>query len=470
MICELLVVVLAAGKGTRTKTDTPKPLLPLLDKRLVDYVLGACKAGFSDLTREQLEFAIVVGHEAALVQSYIQQAHPEISLFFEQKLQLGTGHALKIALESFIGLGRQAKKVLVVCADTPLLSGDSLRRGFDLALESKVPSLVFSTDVSDPMGYGRIVKSSALSFSIVEHKECSLEQKKITEINTGVYIFDYNFVVENIGKLENKNTSKEFYLTDLVRFSEQSRVEKFNNSMEFLGVNTLEQLHEVTQVKKLQINKYWQENGVIFADVGNAYISSDATIGKNVVIGPNVQVEGKTSIGENVKIGQSCILKNATIGNNVTLEAFTIIDDSKIESGATVGPFARIRPGTIIGSKSKIGNFVEIKKSVLASDVKVSHLSYVGDAEIGKNSNLGCGFITCNYDGASKHKTVIGENCFIGSDTQMIAPIKLGDSCYVASGSTINQDMPEGSFAISRSRQVTKENMAKKFIKNKTKD
>jgi bifunctional UDP-N-acetylglucosamine pyrophosphorylase/glucosamine-1-phosphate N-acetyltransferase len=470
MTNELLIIVLAAGKGTRTKTDIPKPLLPIMDKKLVDYVIDACKRGFKDFDQKKIEFAFVVGHESELVKAHIRKKNPEQVMFFEQKTQLGTGHALNIAIDEYLKLGKKSKRVLVLCADTPLLEGETLRKGFDAAVNGNSQSFVYSTEVPDPTGYGRIVRESESNFSIVEHKDCSEVQKKISEINTGVYVFDFDFIVKNITKLQNNNSSKEYYLTDLVKFSSAMKVEKFKNYNEFLGVNTLEQLSEAAAIKRKQIITHWQNSGVIFTDVNNAYISEDAKIGKNVLIGPNVQIEGNTVVAENVKIAQSCILKNAIIGLSSNIEAFTVIEDSEVQAAASVGPFARIRPGTIIGSKSKIGNFVEIKKSILASDVKVSHLSYVGDAEIGESSNIGCGFITCNYDGAQKHKTVIGDNCFIGSDSQMIAPVKLGNNCYVASGSTINQDMPEGSFAISRGRQTTKENLAKKFIKSKNKE
>ena len=361
----------------------------------------------------------------------------------------------------------EAAEVMVLCADTPLINNSSLCElsAFKSSRNLKAAGLSFHAE--NPFGYGRIIRDSKkIGISIVEEKDASADQRRISEVNSGIYLIDKQYLIDKASNLKSNNRSNEFYLTDVMDVNEQCDFISIKDGEKiFLGVNTMVQLSQTEKHQRHSINIKHLENGVRLIDPDTTYIGEDVVISSGVTIYPNVHLRGKTIIKENAIIETGTVINNSTIGSLVSILPYSVIDDSIIKNESAVGPFARIRPGSNIGEKCKIGNFVETKKVSLSSGVKVSHLSYVGDAEVGENSNIGCGFITCNYDGKDKHKTKIGKNCFIGSDSQTIAPVNIADNCYIASGSTINKDLSEGDFAISRGRQVVKEGLAKKFIK-----
>lgn len=460
------IVILAAGKGTRMKIDTPKALAPALGRPLLDYVVDS-SLEFARISSLKAEVGVVIGHRKELLESW-HSSHPKkdsLKLAW-QKQQNGTADALKACFNDLPHFWNHTY-TLVACADTPLITSDEFCRLFD-AFRSE-PELVgvaatFHTDT--PTGYGRIV-SGAKGFHIVEEKDCSPEQRKITEVNSGFYILKTAHVKVVLGQISNNNKSGEFYLTDLFQDNFSVKAMKFASETPFLGINTMEQLSSVsTVIRKKKLSQIFAE-GVQILSPETTYIESEVSVGVGSVIYPGVTLLGKTVIGKNVTIEPGTLIRNSTIHDNAEILANSHIEEAIVHPEATIGPMARLRPGADIGAEAKIGNFVEVKKSKLAKGVKVSHLSYVGDAEIGENSNIGCGFITCNYDGVNKHKTKIGSNTFIGSDVQAVAPIEIGNDAFVAAGSTITKSIPDGGFGIARSSQVTKEGAAKRFLKTK---
>lgn len=456
-------VILAAGEGKRLKLDAPKPLAPCLDKKLVDFPIRELK---KFILNNQLtgRLTAVVGHKRDLVQNYIEKNHSDI-FFAVQEKQLGTADALR----SYFSSSEETKKceyTLVICADTPVVSETELSAMFTELKAKNLDGIAATFREENPTGYGRILRAQK-GFHIVEEKDATDEQRKITEVNSGLYILKTTYVLEHLAKIDSNNKSGEFYLTDVFKDGLNVGVSLFQNKNTFLGVNNLSQLEEVEMALREKIIANHRNNGVRFIDSRNVYIDSEVEIGFGTTIYPGAYLTGKTQIGQNCLIENGAILKNAKLEDNAQVLAYSSVEDSHIRSGASAGPYARLRPGTVLGEKSKIGNFVELKKAVLEKGVKVSHLSYVGDAFIGEESNIGCGFITCNYDGVHKHITKIGKNCFIGSDSQTVAPVEIGDDCFVASSSTITKNMPNGSFAISRGQQMTKEGMAHRFIKKK---
>lgn len=457
-------VILAAGEGTRFKWATGKPLAPILGKRLVDFPLNSI---FCFLEEKKLKGAItlVVGHKRQELEDYITASYEKKPNFVVQKEQNGTADALRSYFDGF-DKSSNFEYTLVMAADTPLIRQNDLAALFSEIETKKLDAICATFQANNPTGYGRVVRGNK-GFKIVEHKDADEKIRAITEVNSGLYIFKTEFLKKHLSGVENKNKSGEFYLTDL--FQENFNVTPFlfEKSETFFGVNTLEQLEYVSRVIREEKIGSLRDSGVFFVDSKTNYIDWDVEIGKGTQIGPFACVKGKTKIASNCLIDHSSIVINSILHERASVHPFSHLEEVTLGKSAGVGPYARLRPGALIGPKSKIGNFVEIKKAKLDAGVKVSHLSYVGDAEIGENSNIGCGFITCNYDGAKKHLTKIGKNCFIGSDSQMIAPVELGDNCYVASGSTINKSMENDSFAIARARQVTKEGMAKRFMKKK---
>lgn len=459
------LVILSAGQGVRLKMKVPKPLAPALGKCLVDFPITE-SFRFIEQNKLQGEISLVTGHMREDVEKYVNENYPNkpITYAFQDK-QLGTAHALRCYFEQV----PQASKfdyTVVLCADTPLIRAHDLSQLY-LYLQAQNLDGVAATFVEkNPKGYGRIVRSEK-AFHIVEEKDASDEIRKITEVNSGLYILKTSFILKHLNNIDSKNKSGEFYLTDLFKDHFNVAPLLFENPETFIGVNTLRHLEDVERILTLEKTAQLRDEGVRFLQSTSCYIDWEVTIGEGSIVQPNVMMTGKCKIGKQVSIGAGSVLKNAVIEDGAVIKPYTVIENGIIRAEAEIGPFARIRPDSDIGPKSKIGNFVETKKVKLEKGVKVSHLSYVGDAEVGEESNLGCGFITCNYDGAKKHKTKIGKNCFIGSDSQMIAPIEIGDNCYVGSGSTINKSMPAGSFAIARARQETKEGLAQRFIKKK---
>ncbi|MFL5786214.1 MAG: bifunctional UDP-N-acetylglucosamine diphosphorylase/glucosamine-1-phosphate N-acetyltransferase GlmU [Bacteriovoracaceae bacterium] len=460
------IVILAAGKGTRMKIDTPKALAPALGRPLLDYVVDSALE-FAHISRLQAEVGVVIGHRKELLEEW-HHSHPKKSSLklAWQKEQKGTADALKACFNDLPHFWNH-EYTLVACADTPLISSQEFCRLFEaFRADSSLVGVAATFHTDTPTGYGRIVQGGK-GFHIVEEKDCSSLEKKITEVNSGFYILKTTHVKEVLGKISNNNKSGEFYLTDLFQDAYSVKAMKFVSETPFLGINTMEQLANVSSViRKKKLSQVFAE-GVQILSPETVYIENDVQVGVGSVIYPNVTLLGKTTIGKNVVIESGTLIRNSTIHDDAEILANSHIEEAVVHSDATIGPMARLRPGADIGAEAKIGNFVEVKKSKLAKGVKVSHLSYVGDAEIGENSNIGCGFITCNYDGVNKHKTKIGSNTFIGSDVQAVAPIEIGNDAFVAAGSTITKSVPDGGFGIARSSQVTKEGAAKRFLKTK---
>lgn len=457
------IVILAAGKGTRLKIETPKPLCPVMGKTLVDYVLNELN-NFAQRKILDCVFDVVVGHSKDQVQSHISNTHPELNLNFSwQKEQLGTGHALQTYFDNN-KKARDQEYTLVVCADTPLIQSSDYERLYDEMKSKKSDAIVASFITEKPFGYGRIVHSSG-GLSIVEEKDASSEQKCIKEVNSALYLFRTEHITKHIYSLDNKNKSNELYLTDLFKPEYSVSNLLFENEKSFIGVNNLVQLAECEQELMKRKIESLQLSGVRFLNPMTVYLEQSVEVMAGAVIYPSVTLLGKTKIGAGTILESGVFIKDSQVGKKNIIKAHSYFEGVVVDSNTQIGPMARLREGTEISSGCKIGNFVETKKAKLAKGSKVSHLSYVGDAEIGEETNIGCGFITCNYDGTKKHKTIIGKNSFIGSDCQVVAPINIGDEAYVGSGSTITDDIPSGAFAIARSRQTTKENMAKKFIK-----
>lgn len=460
------IVILAAGKGTRMKIDTPKALTLALGRPLLDYVVDAA-LDFAKGHSLKAEVGVVVGHRKELLESWWNSHKDKQYLKLAwQKEQNGTADALKSCFNDLPHFWNHTY-TLVACADTPMIQDQEFMSLFEtLKSHPELVGVAAVFDTEDPTGYGRIV-SSPKGFHIVEEKDASSLEKKIKTVNSGFYILRTAHLKQVLSSISNHNKSGEFYLTDLFQDQYAVKAVEFSSEVPFLGINTLEQLAHVNGLLRTRKLKALFTNGVQFLNPESVYLEHGVEIGVGTIIFPGVTLLGQTKIAQNCVIESGSFIKNCHIDSEVQILANCYLEDAKISSKATIGPMARIRPGTEVGSESKIGNFVEVKKSKLERGVKISHLSYVGDAEIGENSNIGCGFITCNYDGANKHKTKIGKNTFIGSDCQAIAPIEIGNDAFIGAGSTITKNVPDAAFAIARVQQVTKEGAAKRFLKTK---
>lgn len=460
------IVILAAGKGTRMKIDTPKALSLALGRPLLDYVVEA-SLNFAKVTSLAAEIGVVVGHRKELLEEWWDQ-HPRknvLSLAW-QKEQKGTADALKACFNDLPHFWKTTY-TLVACADTPLMTQEEFCQLFEvLKTHPELVGVAATFEAHQPTGYGRIIQGDK-GFHIVEEKDASERERKITLVNSGFYILKTSHVKAVLTTISNNNKSGEFYLTDL--FQDQFAVKPvtFPSEIPFLGINTLAQLAEVSQqLKNKKLSKLFNE-GVQILNQLTVHLDHQVEVGVGSVIYPGVTLLGNTRIGSNVVIESGSFIKNSQIDSDVEILANSYLEGAIVHSHATIGPMARLRPGTEIGEEAKIGNFVEVKKAKLERGVKVSHLSYIGDAEIGENTNIGCGFITCNYDGIQKHLTKIGKNSFIGSDCQAIAPIEIGNDAFVAAGTTISKNIPDGAFGIARAPLTVKLDQARRFLKTK---
>lgn len=456
--------LLSAGKGTRLKIDIPKALCPALGITLIDHVILAIK-GFTQQAQIPYELSVIVGHKKEEIIDYLNTQKYGVH-YLIQKEQKGTGDALR----SYF-LERPENKLtdytFVVCADTPLIQSETfLKIWKKLESEPHLNAVAATFKLSDPKGYGRILRAAS-GFRIVEEKDASDTERLISEVNSGFYLVKTSYLLEQLEGLDNKNKSGEFYLTDIFKTNTAVEAMEFNNPQEFLGVNTLEQLDEVTNILRKRKNSTLMNSGVVMYNAESIWVDQEVIVAPGVHLHPFCALYGKSSVERGAIIENGSIIKNSLIEAQAQIHSHSVVEDSVIGPKAQIGPFARIRPASEVGEEAKVGNFVELKKSKLHRGVKVSHLSYVGDAEIGEESNIGCGFITCNYDGREKHKTSIGKGVFVGSDVQVVAPIKIGDKSFIAAGSTITKDVPSEGFAIARGSQTTKEGMAHRFLKTK---
>lgn len=450
----LFAVVLAAGKGTRMKSSLYKVLHPVCGKPMVDHVVGNMeKLGASEIVS-------VVGHGAEMVKETLGDR----STYVVQEEQLGTAHAVQQAEQVLDG---REGTTIVICGDTPLITPETIQQLMETHKEAGAKATILTAIVEDPTGYGRILRGQDdLVTGIVEQKDATPDQQKVQEINSGTYCFDNQALFEALKKVDNNNSQGEYYLTDVISILKEQgeAIAAFAaaDADELLGVNDRVALSQAESYMRNRLALHHMREGVTIIDPASTYIGADVVIGSDTVLLPGTMLEGKTVIGEKSTIGPNTHLKNAHIGNETTVHS-SVVMDSKIADHVAVGPFAHIRPGSDLGDHVKIGNFVEVKKSTIQEGSKLSHLTYMGDAEIGKNVNIGCGTISVNYDGKNKFTTTIEDNAFIGCNSNLVAPVTVGKGAYVAAGTTVTKNVTEDSLAIGRVKQENKEGYAKRI-------
>lgn len=442
------VIILAAGLGTRMKSATIKILHRAAGRPIIDYVLDlACEVS-------ERPPIMIVGHQ----RDAVKQAVGDRARFAIQEIQKGTGHAVLQAAEILENEGVADRNVLILSGDVPLTHPETLRRLIDEHGRSQNVLTLLTMKLDDPAMYGRIVRDAGGAVTrIVEAEDATDEEKRIDEVNAGIYVFDGEHLFDNLRNLSTSNAQDEYYLTDLLAFLRKAgkRIGAVvaSDPIEALGVNSRAELATVEGEIRRRVVAKLMKDGVTFRNPATVVIDSTVSIGNDSVVYPFVTIEGTTTIGSRCVVEPGVHLINVTVGDDVHLKTGTVAEDSVIESEAAVGPYAHLRPGTRLGRLVRIGNFVETKKAVFGEGAKASHLSYIGDAEIGADVNIGAGTITCNYDGVNKHKTVIEDGVFIGSDTQLVAPVRVGKGAYVGAGSTITKDVPAGALALSRAPQ-----------------
>lgn len=440
------LVVLAAGEGKRMKSEKSKVVFKVCGKEMVNRVIDeAKKAGCGDA-------CVIVGHCAQMV----MDAVGDKATYATQTEQLGTGHAVMQAVD-FI---KTCENVIILSGDTPLITAETLKALMDEHINNNNACTVLTAIVDNPFGYGRIIRDENGNVNrIVEQKDADPEEAKVKEINSGMYCFNSKELIEALKGLTNKNAQGEYYLTDTLSIIKNKglKVGAFAapDSVEISGVNDRVQLSEAEKIMRKRINTRLALSGVTIIDIDNTYIEDDVVIGTDSVVYPGSVIEKGSVIGKNVVIGQNCRIVNSRIGDGCDVYYSTMID-SAVGENTHVGPYAYLRPNSTVGSNCKVGDFVELKNASLDDGTKVSHLTYIGDATVGKNVNFGCGTVIVNYDGKSKYRTTIGDNAFIGCNSNLVSPVTVNDGAYVAAGSTITDEVPEGSLAIARSRQVIK--------------
>ncbi len=443
------VVVLAAGKGTRMKSAIPKVLHAAAGLPLIEHVLR-----IADRV-SPTSVVLVLGHQAETVKTAL--AGRTNLKFALQEPQLGTGHAL---LHTESALAGAHGTLVLLSGDVPLLRPETLETLVRHHEQTAAAATVLTAIVDDPDGYGRIVRSGGRISAIVEHKDASAEQRRIREINSAIYAFDIAPLFAGLRQIGSANAQQEYYLPDLVQIYRERglRVETvtLDSPREIFGVNSRKELADVARILRTEHNDELMASGVTLVDPATAFIGADVTIGPDTIIHPGVHLEGHTQIGSGCEIQSHVRIVNSTLADGVFVNNFCLIVDSVVGRGARVGPFAHLRPQSAVGEDAHIGNFVELKKTSFGRGSKANHLSYLGDATIGENVNVGAGTITCNYDGTAKHRTTIEDGAFIGSDSQLIAPVRVGRGAYVAAGSSITEDVPAGALAIARGKQVNK--------------
>jgi bifunctional UDP-N-acetylglucosamine pyrophosphorylase/glucosamine-1-phosphate N-acetyltransferase len=434
-------LILAAGKGTRMKSKNPKVLFDVAGKPMIEYVLNTAEKISSDKS------VVVISPNSHQVKEKLEKFNVEFAV---QEKQNGTADAVLAAKNL---LSDYSGKILILCGDMPLITPETLKSFINKT--SNHVSFI-SVSAKNPSGYGRVVRGADGSvLKIVEEKDANEYEKKITEINTGVYLVQAKELFNRLESINNNNAQKEFYLTDIVKKGCEVFTAKQEN--EFIGINDRKSLALASKLLWLKRANTFMDNGISIKDPDTFYCDDSVTMDHDVEIHPNVTLKGQTNIKSGTTILSGCKIVDSVVEENCTIKENTVITQSFVGENSQVGPMAHLRPGTVLQKNNKIGNFVEIKKSEIGENSKASHLTYIGDAIIGKNVNIGCGTITCNYDGVRKHKTVIHDNVFVGSDVQFVAPVEIGEGALIAAGSTITKDVPENSLGISRSDQKNKE-------------
>jgi bifunctional UDP-N-acetylglucosamine pyrophosphorylase/glucosamine-1-phosphate N-acetyltransferase len=443
----LAIIILAAGKGTRMKSAMVKVLHPLVGVPVLSYSL--------DLAREfsPQKLVVVAGFQGNAVRE--QFGAPDLT-FVDQKEQLGTGHAVQTAVQALPGF---QGTVLILCGDVPLLTRDTVQRLLRTHQEKKAAVTVLTTILENPGSYGRIFRREDGQLQkIVEDKDLKAGEEVTREINTGIYGVESDFLFSALLSLTDRNAQREYYLTDIVALA-NSRGERADgwvaeNPAEVMGINTRADLAKAAQILRQKINERHLLDGVTLIDPATTYIDREVVIGRDTVVYPNCFLLGRTTLGEGCVVEPGCKIQDTRVGNEVTIKASSVMTESIIEDRVEVGPFAHLRPQTTLREKSKVGNFVEMKKSILGKGSKANHLSYIGDTTIGEKVNVGAGTITCNYDGKKKHPTIIEDEVFIGSNTALVAPIKIGRSAMIGAGSTITKEVPPDTLAVTRAKQI----------------
>ena len=452
---DLSILIMAAGKGTRMVSDLAKVLHPVCGVPMLHLMYRAA-AGL-----EPGEIVIVIGQDADLVRASME-GRP--ARFVLQSEQLGTGHAVMMARPLLEG---RPGDLLVLYGDTPRLKTATLRKLAERHRASGAATTLLTTRAENPCGYGRILRGADGKVAgIVEERDATPEQRLIREINPGLYCFQIHPLLTALDRLSNRNSQGEYYLTDVIGIQREAgrRIETLihEDFDELLGINTRAELAEASRALRLQKNLELMAGGVTLIDPERTYVDLDVVVAKDVTVHPMVTLQGRTRIAEGSTVHSGCRIADSIIGPGVEVGDSCVITDSEIGSGSTVGPFARLRNGSRVGSRCRVGNFVELKKAVLGDGTKAAHHAYLGDATLGKNVNIGAGVITCNYDGVHKHATIIEDGAFIGTDAQLVAPVRVGEGAYVAAGSCITEDVPAGALAIARERQVNKADWARR--------
>ncbi|MBN2169549.1 MAG: bifunctional UDP-N-acetylglucosamine diphosphorylase/glucosamine-1-phosphate N-acetyltransferase GlmU [Actinobacteria bacterium] len=440
---QLAVVVMAAGKGKRMKSGLPKVMHKVCGKPMIELVLGEVRG------LEAGEVVLVVGNGAELVK---ESAGKGVTCV-EQAEQRGTGHAVLVAMEE---VGNEYEEVMVLPGDSPLIKMETLEELSMARRRNSAAATVFTCEMDDPAGYGRIVRGGeGTIIRIVEESDASSDEKEIREINASTYVFDRKVLENAINELSTENVQGEYYLTDVIEsiVSGGGRVVAVQGDpQESLGVNNRVQLANVNEIMRERVNSTLMMNGVTILDPKTTYIDEGTEIGRDTIVFPMTFIAEGSTIGEKCSIGPSTKISNSVIGNECTIE-YSWLDGCDVADEVLVGPYAKLRPGCRLGDGSKAGTFVEMKEAKIGKRTKVPHLSYIGDADVGEDANIGAGTITCNYDGERKSKTLIGNRAFLGSDTMLVAPVKIGDDAVTAAGSSITRDVPEGSLGIERAEQ-----------------
>ncbi len=448
MVNDLHIVVLAAGKGTRMKSGLPKVLHQAAGLPLIEWVLRLARS------LDPASITVVLGHGADAVRAAVESADVRCVI---QEPQLGTGHALlqaKPALEGATG------RVLLLSGDVPLLTAASVARVLDVQRAQQAAVVVATAEVPDSSGYGRMIRDHGALVRIVEHRDATAAEREVREINSGVYVFELAPLFAALARLGSANAQGEYYLPDLIDINRRDgrvvEAVKLDDADEIRGINTRAELAEVGRVLQARINAGHMAEGVTLVDPATAYIGPDVRIGQDTILHPFVVLDGRTSVGAGCELHAGTRISGSTLGDGVTVLNHSVVEASTVAGGARLGPFARIRPESAIGPDVHVGNFVEIKKSTLGKGTKVGHLTYIGDATVGAGVNVGAGTITCNFDGRKKHRTVVGDGAFVGSHSTLVAPVRVGEGAYVAAGSAITDDVPDGALGVARGRQTNK--------------
>lgn len=439
-------IILAAGKGTRMKSKHPKVIHKVCGKEMVNHVIDSSKNAGVD------SVIAVLGHGIDEVKSVLG----DDIITVVQTEQLGTGHAVMMAENEI----KPEDTVVVLCGDTPLISEETLKRFFDFHDGEKNAVTVLTTIVDDPTGYGRIIKDGEGNLiKIVEQKDANEKQLLVKEINSGIYCFDGGYLLKSLKSIDNNNAQGEYYLPDAIEIIKGlgGKLGSYSGATieELMGVNSRVQLAEAEKIMRKKINEFYMDNGVTIIDPSTTYIEKGAVIGMDTIIYPGCIIDSRTEIGSCCEIGPQTTITSSIIGDSTSIKKSEVIDSS-VGCFTNVGPYAYLRPNSKIGSHCKIGDFVEVKNAVFGDGSKASHLSYIGDAEVGKDVNVGCGVVFVNYDGKNKFKSVVKDRAFIGSNSNLVAPVLVEEDAFIATGSTITDDIPHGSLAIARERQIVK--------------